>query len=120
LATLSPAGTANTTTFLRGDNTWNTPAGSPLMFVAQFANPASTVTSFVGLNGGNAQPVFGAVGTLMALPVGQTCSFKGLYVAATITANAASDTITITMIQKRLPDSPYYYAHRQHPELHGH
>jgi len=36
-------------------------------------------------------------------------------VAATITANAASDTITITMIKKRLPDSPYYYAQPSAP-----
>ena len=35
----------------------------------------------------------------MALPAGQTSSFIGLYVAGTITANAASDTITITMIK---------------------
>jgi len=33
------------------------------------------------------------------MPAATTCSFKALYVAGTITASAASDTITITMIK---------------------
>jgi hypothetical protein len=35
----------------------------------------------------------------MPLPGSTTCSFTTLYMAATITANAGSDTLTITMIK---------------------
>jgi len=69
------------------------------MFVAQFSAPAATSAQFVGLNGNNPQPVLGATATFMALPAGQARTFKAIYVAATITANAASDTLTLTMIK---------------------
>ena len=71
----------------------------PQMFVAQFSAPASTSAQFVGLNGTNPQAVLGSTATLMAMPAAASCSFKAIYLAGTITASAASDTLTITMIK---------------------
>jgi hypothetical protein len=69
------------------------------MFVARFANPSSVTTVFEGLNGGSTSTLLGAAASLMALPAATTCTFNALHVAGSITANAASDTLTLTMIK---------------------
>jgi hypothetical protein len=69
------------------------------MFVARFANPASVVTVFEGLSGGSTSTILGAAAGLMALPAATTCTFNALHVAGTITANAASNTLTFTLIK---------------------
>jgi hypothetical protein len=69
------------------------------MFAAQFSAPVATSAQFAGLNGSQTQAVLGSTATLMAMPAAATCSFKALYVAATITNLPGSDTITITMIK---------------------
>jgi hypothetical protein len=95
LATLAPTGTANNTTFLRGDNTWTAPAGSSNMFFNQFSNPGGgATTTFVALSGG-ASFASNVVANVMAVP----CTVDGLRVAATITASAASDTLTFTLLK---------------------
>ena len=98
LATVSPTGTANSTTFLRGDNAWAVPAAST--FFNQFSNPggAGASTVFIALSGG-ATFTTNAVANVMAVP----CTFDALRVAATITANAASDNISLTLLKNGVP-----------------
>jgi len=95
LATVSPTGTPNSTTFLRGDNAWAVPAvGVNNTFFNQFSNPgggASTV--FTALSGGS-NFTTNAVANVMGIQ----CTFDALRVAATITANAASDDISLTLL----------------------
>lgn len=44
---LSATGTPSSNTFLRGDNTWATPAGSGFVFLANFLNPEDNATYFI-------------------------------------------------------------------------
>jgi len=93
LATVSPTGTANATTFLRGDNAWALPADST--FFNQFSNPggAGASTVFIAVSGGGTF-TSNAVANVMAVP----CTFDALRVAATITSNAVSDDISLTLL----------------------
>ena len=50
VAELSATGTAGATTFLRGDNAWATPAGSPVGMIAPFAM-ASPPTGWIACDG---------------------------------------------------------------------
>jgi len=65
------------------------------MFAAQFSNSAGTSAVFAGLNGSANNALLGAVATI----VSGACTFDALYVAGTITANAASDTLTVTLVK---------------------
>jgi hypothetical protein len=93
LAIVSPTGTANATTFLRGDSTWAVPATNT--FFNQFSNPggAGAATVFIALSGG-VTFTSNAVANVMAGP----CTFDALRVAATITASAVSDDISLTLL----------------------
>ena len=95
LATVSPTGTASATTFLRGDNAWAVPAGVNNTFFNQFSNPggAGGSTVFMALSGGTTFTT-NAVANVMGIQ----CTFDALRVAATITASAASDNISLTLL----------------------
>ena len=101
LAIVSPTGTANSTTFLRGDNAWAVPAvGVNNTFFNQFSNPggAGAATVFIALSGGNTFTT-NAVANVMGIQ----CTFDALRVAATITANAVSDNISLTLMVNGSP-----------------
>jgi hypothetical protein len=98
LAIVSPTGTANATTFLRGDSAWAVPAaGVNNTFFNQFSNPggAAAATVFIALSGGGNFTTEAAIANVVAAP----CTFDALRVAATITASAASDNISLTLMK---------------------
>jgi hypothetical protein len=71
------------------------PGGPAQIFVAQFSAPGATSAVFAGLNGSANNAILGAVASVMPA----ACKFDALYVAGTITANPAADTLTLTLIQ---------------------
>jgi hypothetical protein len=96
LARLGASGTTNSTTFLRGDNTWATPAssGTGQTFAINAAMPGNTSQNWIGLNSG-ALATFGANHRAIVMPVAGT--FDAIYLSCTISSAAASSNITVTL-----------------------
>ena len=92
LATVTPTGTANNTTFLRGDNAWAS-AGPGTIF-SNSINMSASTPSFTPLGGGVNSTFHNVVEMLMPVP----CTFSNLYIAITPTSAApAADMVTITL-----------------------
>ncbi|MFL6374560.1 MAG: hypothetical protein ACJ73D_07850 [Pyrinomonadaceae bacterium] len=89
------SGTANNTTFLRGDGTWAAPAGRGFVFTTGVINPANTTPWWTTLSGDSNQtansPALGGV-----IPV--ACTFDSLVVSAFgVSGTAATDSIGVTL-----------------------
>ena len=88
---LSATGTADATTFLRGDNSWSTPAGSFTSFdVDGDSGTAQTITDGNTLNilGGTGISSVASITDTVTLNLANTIVTPGSYIAATITVDA--------------------------------
>jgi hypothetical protein len=95
VARLGSSGTASSTTFLRGDNSWATPAsGAGQTFAFSTGMAGNTSQNYNGLNG-TALTTTGPNYRATVIAVAGT--FDALYVAATISSSPASNTLTFTL-----------------------
>src|SRR5262249_16766983 len=95
LATVTPTGTANNTTFLRGDNTWASSSDSTI-FTANLVNP-SALTFFAPITG------FGGSGTALTyIQSAMTVPFSGtidqLRVVQLPQSGTTTTSLTVTLV----------------------
>jgi hypothetical protein len=99
LARLGVSGTTNSTTFLRGDNTWAIPSGGGggQYFTTTLTNSVNLIANYAGLNGPNfgVSTSFSPAGKCTYFPVAGT--IDGFWVQTVATGTAATSTVTLTL-----------------------
>jgi hypothetical protein len=88
------SGTANSTTFLRGDNTWATSGGGGFTFLTNGPTPVPLTLTYYSLNGSGNNTTFQNV----ANPMPVACTFDVIYFSTYVSGSAGtSDAVTLTL-----------------------